>query len=1183
KLYRVLGTGKFGKKTEVSELWGDKPFTYLFLVFAASEATGSFTIEELSVTMEAKPEQFDAFPRTEKYNLFDLSSCSVGDFQSYPSGMADYRNSYTGPKEIVEDENGNKGLKIDLTKDNWTANTPTNNLKERGYTPWYGVQVAIPTEYVPYITSINLKMEKQTDAVICFNFGVHDGKNFTKPGDFNAIYSSAATGIQETAYNIVDLYKIANSYYFGWWGKGNDYSRWDKDFTHIYVVLGASQNTGYIVIKELSVTLDLGSQTDIHKDFTTNINAFDLKNAPDGELDCYPAGVSLYNDTYTGTREVVTGASGEKGLRLDMTRFTGNGSPVFANGNYGEMFGIQANIPAPYIPYVKSINLKINKQSNALMCYSFGVTDGTYNSKVTETNSIIDSSQTGKIEISLNPNELYKASRSYYYYNIGAPEGKWNGDFTGLYFNFGAASGATGTITIEEISYTLCGTAEQISQARKQVESTRATMIADFESDGTETVYAAGGQKALYYSVPSTKWNTSKQISLSVENTATPEGLSFWVYNDADSISKQKMILCADGEFFVKRFNVPANSYKKIYIDFNNIALKVGDNWNWSEGEKTSLTLKQRTYLQYVFFTELQRDARPIYYDDFYFSYDAPSVTLPARSVVFTGDLHINGAVTFDSGTAFSENYVAVTPEKGYYIKNIYAVGSDGLEVQLTRQGKPDGQNVSGYYSFIMPDKNVEIRAESAVKDTLMQVSADYSNGNMFHLSYTMEMADVEQGTTFKPTDKSVQKLANYGVIAVTQKALEKYGFTKDDITLSQVKEWQSSKHHLADYVYLLDLADGKAVLSEQTQDSISFKICYNDISINARRSNLVLVTFAEFEDGTAFYERKITKPDQQVYPLLPDKFDPDSRGINYASALQSLSTVASTNKVFDLATWLDIRAQGFEHIRLPINVNKSLDSNGNIVEKDFVKIDLALYNAMKAGLPVVLDLHGFANISSDYDGTKDAFWSVWQQLGERYANLPLSICFEIINEPSVSVTGTADPMRNPDLMELQEVTIDLVRAIEGNSERVFVIGTETNGHWNLGAFTASLLQKGNLIIDVHNYSPMSFSHSGADWIKNEDGTKKYPNGATEFNVNAIANSLAEAAAFEKKTGIPVWVGEFGAYRPNYERKIEYFKVFAEEMFKNHLGWALWEYGAGWTPFTNGTWDTNFLKALGVQ
>jgi len=179
------------------------------------------------------------------------------------------------------------------------------------------------------------------------------------------------------------------------------------------------------------------------------------------------------------------------------------------------------------------------------------------------------------------------------------------------------------------------------------------------------------------------------------------------------------------------------------------------------------------------------------------------------------------------------------------------------------------------------------------------------------------------------------------------------------------------------------------------------------------------------------------------------------------------------------------------------------------------LELDKVLDNAIRAGLPVVLDLHGLSNISGDYSGNKDLYDKIWHDLAERYAALPLSVAFQIINEPSTtkvydSITNV-DPMTSAELMEMQERIIRNFRKIKGNEERKAVVGTDTNGHWNFYQYTSSLLGLGNIIVDFHFYEPMSFTHSGANWCLNEDGSMQYPANATDFSTANPASAFSKA------------------------------------------------------------------------
>ncbi|MGI6279847.1 MAG: glycoside hydrolase family 5 protein, partial [Acutalibacteraceae bacterium] len=286
------------------------------------------------------------------------------------------------------------------------------------------------------------------------------------------------------------------------------------------------------------------------------------------------------------------------------------------------------------------------------------------------------------------------------------------------------------------------------------------------------------------------------------------------------------------------------------------------------------------------------------------------------------------------------------------------------------------------------------------------------------------------------------------------------------------------------------------------------------------------------------------------------------------------------------------LREKGFDHIRLPFNVNNSIDSNGKLIEEHMQKLDRVIYLALNAGISLVLDLHGFKNLNGNYSGTRQDFISVWTQIAERYETLPLSIAFELINEPRVDRTksdSNPDPLKRGTLMTLQEDTIAAIRTFKGNKERRIAISTHINMIGEIGSITQKLLNTENLILDIHYYSPMSFSHSGADWIttvdENGNTVMTYPKGATKFSDESNKNVMVKLNNFRNQhPNFIVWIGEWGAFNPNYEAKLQYYASITNYARQYNIPRALWEYGSAWGPYRSNTdtWIEEILVAMGL-
>ena len=109
------------------------------------------------------------------------------------------------------------------------------------------------------------------------------------------------------------------------------------------------------------------------------------------------------------------------------------------------------------------------------------------------------------------------------------------------------------------------------------------------------------------------------------------------------------------------------------------------------------------------------------------------------------------------------------------------------------------------------------------------------------------------------------------------------------------------------------------------------------------------------------------------------------------------------------------IAANGFDHVRLPINSRIVQDEDGRLIESGFVLIDRVIEWCRRRGLWVLLDLHGApggqtgTNIDDSPDGKPELFMSecywnqtidLWTAIARRYATETVVLGYDLLNEP---------------------------------------------------------------------------------------------------------------------------------------------------------------------------------------
>lgn len=207
--------------------------------------------------------------------------------------------------------------------------------------------------------------------------------------------------------------------------------------------------------------------------------------------------------------------------------------------------------------------------------------------------------------------------------------------------------------------------------------------------------------------------------------------------------------------------------------------------------------------------------------------------------------------------------------------------------------------------------------------------------------------------------------------------------------------------------------------------------------------------------------------------------------------------------------------------------------------------------NALAANLNVILDFHEYEITGKDAECNKAKFFAFWRQAAPHFKNAPDKLMFEILNEPNGQMT--------PELWN-QCLAAALAGIRESNPTRTVIIGPAFYNSIDHLAELKLPEQDRNLIVTVHYYKPMEFTHQGAPWVHRENKLGVVWQGTPEERA-AIDADFNQAQDWAKQHHRPIFLGEFGAYdKGDMASRVRWTDCVARAAEKCGWSWAYWQF-----------------------
>jgi len=266
------------------------------------------------------------------------------------------------------------------------------------------------------------------------------------------------------------------------------------------------------------------------------------------------------------------------------------------------------------------------------------------------------------------------------------------------------------------------------------------------------------------------------------------------------------------------------------------------------------------------------------------------------------------------------------------------------------------------------------------------------------------------------------------------------------------------------------------------------------------------------------------------------------------------------------------IKDGGFDHVRFNLYAFRRMDQVLHLDPAWLDTLDALVDQALDQNLQVVLDLHDYEKCADDTGRCRDQVLAFWTQIAQRYRKSPSTVLFEILNEPN----GKMDAEWNALLAD----ALAVIR--KTNPTRNVVIGP---AFWNNVTHLPQLeLPKADrhIIVTVHYYLPMRFTHQGARWVPEYTNVSGVTWGTPEEHA-ALDQDFDAVQAWAQANDRPILLGEFGAYDQGpLDSRVAYTAAVARAAEKRGWAWSYWQFDSNFVVYLidEDRWNAPIYRAL---
>jgi aryl-phospho-beta-D-glucosidase BglC (GH1 family) len=288
------------------------------------------------------------------------------------------------------------------------------------------------------------------------------------------------------------------------------------------------------------------------------------------------------------------------------------------------------------------------------------------------------------------------------------------------------------------------------------------------------------------------------------------------------------------------------------------------------------------------------------------------------------------------------------------------------------------------------------------------------------------------------------------------------------------------------------------------------------------------------------------------------------TRGINIGNTMEAPNEGA-WNAAIKEYYFDDLKAAGFNTIRIPMNWwNHTSKTAPYTIDAAWLnRVEQVVDWGLARGLFIVMNTHHETQLFGAFNTYLPMYVSIWSQIATRMKGKSDHLLFELLNEPHGA----------PTYANMNDFNTKVVKAIRTtNPTRIIVYsGNQWANSYNLINTALVNPAPGDkyLMGYYHSYDPIGFGLSGNGTF-GSDADKK-----------GIWDKMQSVADWSTKTGIPAYLGEFGATSSgDLNSRFRYYATNVDYAMTHKIPFMVWDNNGDFQVYNRGARTFNEIKDI---